>query len=84
MFDLGDLSLIVLSHGRPDTTRGFDDATQSTFEEEWSKMQIELIGLSSNSQQIIAQTSGHYIQLDQPDLVVQSILGMAGPGQSGN
>jgi len=33
-----------------------------------------LVGLSSNSKQVIAQKSAHYIQLDQPELVVEAIL----------
>lgn len=71
---LGDLPLIVLSHGLPDTTSGVDTSQQNLFEQEWVKMQIELVGLSSNSRQIIAERSGHYIQLDQPELVIEAIL----------
>jgi len=37
-------------------------------------MQKELAGLSSNSRQVIAERSGHYIQLDQPDLVIDAVL----------
>ena len=70
---LGDLPLIVISHGLPDLTLGLTEAEQAQFEQEWAAMQAELFGLSSNSKQIIAQQSGHYIQLDQPDLVVETI-----------
>jgi len=73
---LDDLPLIVLSHGLPDTTSGIDDAGQNQFEQEWSKMQLELAALSSNGKQIIAEQSGHYIQLDQPELVIESILAL--------
>jgi pimeloyl-ACP methyl ester carboxylesterase len=72
--EMGDLPLLILSHGLPDTTSGVDSAQQSQFEREWSKMQIELTGLSSNGKQVIAEKSGHYIQLDQPELVVGSII----------
>ncbi len=71
---LDALPLIVLSHGRPDLTLGLTDAEQAQFEQEWAAMQRELAGLSSNSQQIIAEKSGHYIQLDQPELAIESIL----------
>jgi pimeloyl-ACP methyl ester carboxylesterase len=71
---LSDLPLIVLSHGISDSTSGLDNADQSQFEQEWSKMQVELTDLSSNSKQIIALKSGHYIQLDQPEMVIESIL----------
>lgn len=66
--ELGDLPLIVLSHGLPDP--GSDD---DVFEQEWTKMQSELANLSSNSRQIIAAQSGHYIQLDEPNLVIDAI-----------
>jgi pimeloyl-ACP methyl ester carboxylesterase len=66
--ELGDLPLIVLSHGLPDPNSDAD-----VFEQEWTKMQSELVRLSSNSRQIIAEQSGHYIQLDEPNLVIDSI-----------
>lgn len=72
--DMGDLPLIVLSHGLADTTSGVHSAQQNQFEQEWSKMQAELTGLSSNSKQVIAEKSGHYIQLDQPELVIGSFF----------
>jgi pimeloyl-ACP methyl ester carboxylesterase len=36
-------------------------------------MQKELAGLSSQGKQVIAQKSGHYIQLDEPELVIDAI-----------
>jgi len=36
-------------------------------------MQEELAGLSSNGKQVIAEESGQYIQLDQPQLVIEAI-----------
>lgn len=74
---LGELPLIVLSHGLPDQTSGVTDEKQEQFEQEWMKMQKELANLSSNSKQVIAEKSGHYIQLDQPELVIESILSIA-------
>jgi pimeloyl-ACP methyl ester carboxylesterase len=70
---LGDLPLIVLSHGLPDLTLGLTESEQAQFEQEWTIMQQELVNLSSNGKQIIAKQSGHYIQLDQPELVVDTI-----------
>jgi pimeloyl-ACP methyl ester carboxylesterase len=70
---LGDLPLIVLRHGIPDVT-GDNDSQQARFEQEWIKMQDELTALSSSSRQIIAEQSGHYIQIDQPQLVIEAIL----------
>jgi pimeloyl-ACP methyl ester carboxylesterase len=70
---LGDLPLIVLRHGIPDVTSA-SESEQIRFEREWTAMQDELATLSSSSSQIIAERSGHYIQLDQPELVIETIL----------
>lgn len=59
----GDLPLIVLSRGL-----GADPS--------WQQMQAELLQLSTNSQQLIADTSGHSIQMDQPEAAVGAIVTM--------
>ena len=55
--------LIVLS-------RGHDQ------EQDWQEMQADLLTLSSNSQQLIADKSGHTIHLDQPAAAVEAIVTM--------
>lgn len=70
---LGDLPLMVLSHGLPDRSLGLSEAGQVQFEQEWSKMQAELTAMSSDSRQVIAEQSAHDIQLDQPELVVEAV-----------
>lgn len=42
----------------------------------WKELQSELQHLSSRSNQAIASQSGHYVQHDQPEIVVQQILEM--------
>jgi pimeloyl-ACP methyl ester carboxylesterase len=42
----------------------------------WAQMQDELAALSTDSEHISAQEAGHYVHLDQPDLVIQAILGL--------
>jgi pimeloyl-ACP methyl ester carboxylesterase len=59
----GDLPLIVLS-------RGLDP------DPDWQAMQTELLQLSSHSQQLIADKSGHNVQLDQPEAAVAAIVQM--------
>jgi hypothetical protein len=39
----------------------------------WDALQNDLASLSSNSQHSVAQQSGHYIQLDRPDLAIMAI-----------
>jgi hypothetical protein len=59
----GDLPLIVLT-ARLNDTPG------------WPAWQKELLQLSSNSQQLFAENSGHNIEFDQPDAAVKAILQM--------
>jgi pimeloyl-ACP methyl ester carboxylesterase len=43
-------------------------------EELWESMLASLAAEATNGEQVIVRGSGHYIQLDRPDVVVQSIL----------
>jgi hypothetical protein len=56
----GQMPLIVLTRGMP-------------YEQEHINKQQNLLTLSHNSKQIIAEKSGHHIQLENPDLVVKAI-----------
>ena len=70
----GNLPLIVISAGHGDRLASFSDAENQQL---WENMQIEqtdLVALSSQGKQIIAEKSGHHIQLDQPELVIDAIL----------
>jgi pimeloyl-ACP methyl ester carboxylesterase len=67
--DLGDLPVIVLSHGR----QAF---STDAAERSWSRMQRQLAGNSSNTLRIVARSSRHLIQADQPGLVA-AVLGAA-------
>lgn len=70
---LGDLRLAVLSHDPdkpsaelpPDLVKPTNDA--------WEKMQEELAHLSTSGTQVIAKNSGHYIQMDRPDVVIDAV-----------
>jgi pimeloyl-ACP methyl ester carboxylesterase len=65
----GKLPLIVLSK----------DVSQDQKEEgkqlaaTWDALQRDMASLSSNSQHTVAQHSGHYVQLDRPDLAIAAI-----------
>ena len=59
----GDLPLIVL-------TAKLNDMPG------WPEWQSELLQLSSNSQHLFAENSGHTIQVDEPDAAVAAILKM--------
>jgi pimeloyl-ACP methyl ester carboxylesterase len=77
--NLGDIPLIVLVAGRgfadtdSDGPPGMNQAERVQFDQRWLRLQDELAGLSTQGQRIIATQSGHYIHLDQPDLVADAI-----------
>jgi pimeloyl-ACP methyl ester carboxylesterase len=61
--NFGDLPLIVL-------TAQLNDIP------DWQQWQTELLELSSSSQQLFAENSGHNIQIEQPEAAVAAILKM--------
>ena len=70
---LGELPLLVFSRGLPDPLPQMSAAEAQAYETEWRQLQAELVGLSSRGHQTIASQSGHYIHLDQPQLVVDGL-----------
>jgi pimeloyl-ACP methyl ester carboxylesterase len=67
---LGDIPLIVLSLGK---YGNLDAEAGRERNERMKRKQLDLLRLSRNSKQIIAEASGHFIQLDEPALVVDAI-----------
>jgi pimeloyl-ACP methyl ester carboxylesterase len=75
--------LIVLGHGKPFPRRardGSDSETNRMTEEQfaawdraWREFQEDLAKRSSHGEFRLAQQSGHFIQLDQPEFVIQAI-----------
>jgi hypothetical protein len=43
---------------------------------DWMAQQAELLELSTNSQQLFAEKSGHSVEFDQPDAAVGAIVRM--------
>ncbi|WP_010480470.1 alpha/beta fold hydrolase [Acaryochloris sp. CCMEE 5410] len=64
---LGSLPLMVLSQGAKDPR-----ISEERFQR-WAALQLDLTKLSSNSQRIVAEESGHWILLDQPELIVGAV-----------
>jgi len=73
---LGDLPLVVLSQGK---TPEADDNFGVTLEQAramrvvWNELQMELTALSSRGQRFVADHSGHVIQLEQPELIIDKV-----------
>ncbi len=72
---LPQVPLIVLTHGLPDPRfEPFLSAEELQAEEDlWRELQTDLAHSVPDGQQIIATQSGHYIQRDQPGVVVDAI-----------
>jgi pimeloyl-ACP methyl ester carboxylesterase len=62
---LGDKPLIVLMRGKP--------IEDPTYWSAWQAAQVTMLGLSTRSQLVVAQDSGHVIQLEQPELVIAAV-----------
>ena len=71
---LGNMPLVVVS------VKHFLRRSLLTFflplkqvDEAWKKMQPELLKLSSNSKEIVAENSGHFVGIDQPEVMIKTI-----------
>lgn len=73
---LGSIPLTVIRHGIPDLFASMPGEQAKQAEIVWQELQAELASLSSNSQILVAEKSGHGIQIDQPGLVVDAIRQM--------
>jgi pimeloyl-ACP methyl ester carboxylesterase len=70
---LGALPLVVLTRGHSPLPSSVPAGVAARLEGVWRTLQDELAGLSTRSEHVLAQQSGHFIQQDQPGLVVGAI-----------
>lgn len=68
----GSMPLVVLSRGYWDAMPISESENQYAWQA-WQEMQRELLKLSSDSKQVVAEQSEHFIQLQEPDLVIEAI-----------
>lgn len=72
--DLGDIPMIVITHGIPLPLMGQPEEVNMEYERVNLAMQRELLSLSTNSKQVIAEQSNHdEIPVKQAGLVVKAI-----------
>jgi pimeloyl-ACP methyl ester carboxylesterase len=70
---LSTIPLIVIRHGRPsDSILVPPGISQDQFEKLWAEGQERLRNLSSNSEIVVATKSGHMVNLDQPEFVIDA------------
>ena len=70
---LGDLPLAVLSHDPDKPSADLPADLAKPTNDAWEKMQEELAHLSTRGTQKIGKNSGHYIQIDRPDVVIEAV-----------
>ncbi len=78
---LPSLPLVVLTHGvpvggdLPPELRSIlpPDFPWDAIETVWQELQAELAALVPGARQVIATESGHYIQVEQPELVIEAV-----------
>jgi len=82
---LGDKPLIVLTAGPLQLEgMGLSQEQMDRMDEAHTLSQAALTQGSQNSEQIIAEDSGHYIQLEQPDLVIDAIRQVVDAARNGS
>jgi pimeloyl-ACP methyl ester carboxylesterase len=76
---LGDVPLTVVSHGQLDANAvppALGQQVRAEYEAAWQMLQAQITSLSTRGRHIVAERSGHNIMFEQPEIVVESILGM--------
>ena len=71
---LGDMPLVVLVSPHKEREADLPAGLSDKWDEVWVELQKEWAQISSRSSLIMAYESGHFIQKDQPDLVIDAIL----------
>jgi pimeloyl-ACP methyl ester carboxylesterase len=70
---LGDVPLVVVSRGQAQAHTGLPSELVARREQTWRQMQCELALLSSRSVHLIAESSGHLVNEEQPEMVVEAV-----------
>jgi len=73
---LGDLPLVVLTVPQKQRAADFPIELSEKFDQNWVELHQELAQLSATSTHIYVEDSSHFIQHDQPHLVIDVILEM--------
>jgi hypothetical protein len=73
---LGDIPLIALAKPTEDLDvlpPGVTADILAQFNETMMDLQAELAALSTNGELVVVENTGHYIQIDQPDAVIEAV-----------
>jgi pimeloyl-ACP methyl ester carboxylesterase len=76
LYELGDVPLVVLAKAGDDVTGSLPGITEEALiqaNEITMDLQEELAALSTDGELIVVENTGHYIQIDQPDVVIDAV-----------
>ena len=74
MTSLGSIPLAVITGAAPDRFNMVpDEAVQKQIFDVWDDLQADLMNLSTEGERFVSVKSGHYVQLDDPEIVVTAI-----------
>jgi pimeloyl-ACP methyl ester carboxylesterase len=65
--------VVVLTRGKEEAFPGASHDVTARMLQGWQAAQGEVLGLSSDEAHVVAERSGHFVQLDAPRLVVTSV-----------
>ena len=71
--DLGDLPLVVISRDTDKRNPYFPAELDNARNQVWAQMQKELSHLSTNGAQVISKGSGHDVQNQRPEIVIEAV-----------
>ncbi|MBP1904705.1 pimeloyl-ACP methyl ester carboxylesterase [Paenibacillus turicensis] len=76
--NLGELPVKIIARGiAPNyASLGISKEGGKQLEQIWMEGQQQMLAISSNTEMIIAEASGHYVMWDQPELLIDMILGL--------
>jgi pimeloyl-ACP methyl ester carboxylesterase len=71
-----DIPLVIITHGIPSMFDWLSEEEKEVVENTWQAEQKKMLGLSTNSQLIIAEGSGHNINAEAPEIVIDAVREM--------
>lgn len=73
---LGDIPLLVLTAGSQLRMAPPGNADAARMQALWEEMHLEIMRQSSDAQQILLKSSGHFVQREQPEAIIAAIRQM--------
>jgi pimeloyl-ACP methyl ester carboxylesterase len=70
----GNIPLVVITGDSPTRYNSLPEELREVEHKNWMELQADQLNLSTDSRQILAKKSEHYVQIDEPDIVSRTII----------